>query len=287
MKRILSICLVALGVISMAWGANRAAATPMRPPPCPSVSLPGRIAALKPLINSETWALFKQWDLQRISTHVCEIHKPYHITADYVLPAAYSPKNLTYHFKLSFDIDEREVVTNAQKIRLVLLRLDEKIAGFEHDPVIEQYLAIGNEPQIESYQDLSSAIHMDQIKLSINADNWLVYDLTYRHVLHLHFIDPVLIANKEKLVPALANLPEEPPPGHNIGIDYDVPDNSLTQFDASRQVLGATWPVVGEPPSNEAARERGGSLLFWVPVLLLGLFVIGMFTRGEAGRPRG
>jgi len=45
--------------------------------------------------------------------------------------------------------------------------------------------------------------------------------------------------------------------------------------------------VVGQPATNEAAGERSGSLLFWVPVLLPGLFVIAVFTRGEAGRPRG
>jgi hypothetical protein len=287
-KRMLSICLVALGVIAMARGADRAGATPITFEPCPSVSLVWRIAALDPLINSETWGLFKDWDLQQISAHVCETDKAYRITADYILPTAYSSKKLTYHFRLTFAVDEHAVLINPLAYRLSLIRLDDQIASFERDPAIEQFLVILNDRPIQGELDHTFDPGSEQIDLEFDWQNSASYDLKRRRVLVLRFADPVLIANKEKLVPALANLPEEPPPGHNIGIHYDALDDTVSQFDASHPVLGNTMPLVGQPPTNQAAaRERGGSLLFWVPVLLLGLFVIAVFTKGEAGRPQG
>jgi hypothetical protein len=251
------------------------------------MSLPAWIGALAPLVNSETWGLFKDWDLQRISTYRCEVDTPYQITVDYILPAAYSPKKLSYHFRVTFAVDEHAVLINGVDIRFNLLRLDDRIAGFERDPAIEQFLAILNDRPIQGQLNYAFEPVSAQIDLEIDWHNSALYDLQLRRVLELHFTDPVLIANKEKLVPALAKLPEEPPPGHNIGIHYDALNDHVSQFDASHPVLGDTRPVVGQPPANETAGERNGSLLFWVPVLLLGLFVIGMFTRGAAGRPRG
>lgn len=234
MKRILSICLVALGVISMARGPGRAVATPPTLKPCPSVSLVWRIAALDPLVNSEAWGLFKDWDLQQISAHVCETDEAYRITADYVLPAAYSSKKLTYHFRLAFAVDERAVLINPLDFRLSQIRLHDQITDFERDPAIEQFLVILNDRPIQGGLDHTFDQGIEYIYLEIDQQNHASYDLRRRRVLQLRFTDPVLIANKEKLVPALAKLPKRPPPSYNIGIEYDALNDIVSVFDASR-----------------------------------------------------
>lgn len=292
MKRILAMLCLMIVMISMAPGTQQAAATPPRLKPCPLQIFPYELGALKTLADTETWALFEDWTIEGVSiTRRCSGLPVDYIVIDYVLPAEYSAKNLTYHVRMTFEIDWQGVLTNAKSIRLLLLNLAEKIASFEHDPTVEQYLVIAKDPQIANYQEYSPSVHMDQLKLSVNDQNWLVYDLTHRQVLRLRFTDSMLVGKKELLVPAISALPEPAPSGHNTGIKYDAVTGEIDQFDVPSNSILITRAVNPGPTAADLAaadtQKRNRSLLFWVPTLILGLFMIVMFTKGKSGRARG
>ncbi|HYF64418.1 MAG TPA: hypothetical protein VD886_16460 [Herpetosiphonaceae bacterium] len=256
MKHILLIAgMVALGIIALA-GAPPAVATGPTMPPCIERSFPMTHSAL--LVSSKTWGLLKDWTIQGVGWNHCQYERSsifYDLrqTAISVMvrvPEAYGSKHVPYDLQVNFFFDGGLI--NDAALYAELAELEARIATFEQDPLIEQFLAIAAAPviRVSDPAQVSSAPDPQQFdlvfELVVDRDNHIVYDPASRRPGSLALTHPALIANKELFVPWLGTSPVAREFASNVGIAHvevlsDIDLLVITQKQPSQCATCGPW----------------------------------------------